>query len=88
MADQDFSQSEEYAFTEVGGADTDRSTRTASDTFRFTEQFIHRTDTNDPLLARPLYALIETAPRTADIVDYLELIPDDEWRETGIDIDI
>lgn len=40
------------------------------------------------LLERPLYALIESNVRTAQVLDYWEAVPDNLTRETGIDVDL
>ena len=90
MADVDLTQSDTLTFTETpGGVATSVSTdRTAADRFRLTEAQQVAVSGVDPLLARPLYALIETPPLTATIIDYLEQIEDSDWRESGIDIDI
>jgi hypothetical protein len=84
----DIGASDSIAASEVWGLAVDRGGRAIADRFRVTETESVTVDGVDPLLARPLYALIETPPLTATIIDYLEQIEDSDWRESGIDIDI
>lgn len=86
--DLDIGASDSIAASEVWGLAVDRSGRAIADRFRVTETESVTVDGVDPPLARPLYALIETPPLTATIIDYLEQIEDSDWRESGIDIDI
>ena len=88
-ADIGFESSDSVTFTETAGTALERSGgRSIADLFRVTETELVAVSGVDPLLARPLYALIETPPLTATIIDYLEQIADSDWRESGIDIDI
>ena len=86
---REFTTTESFAATDVAGVSLSRSGgRSIADLFRATETERVIVVGVDPLLARPLYALIETPPLTATIIDYLEQIEDSDWRESGIDIDI
>ena len=88
-ADIGLESSDSFTFTETAGTAIERSGgRAIADMFRVTESELVAVSGTDPLLARPLYALIETPPLTATIIDYLEQIEDSDWRESGIDIDI
>ena len=87
-ADVGFSSSDTITASEVWGLAIDRSGRSIADQIRATETELVAVSGVDPLLARPLYALIETPPLAATIIDYLETVPDSDWRESGIDIDI
>jgi len=88
-ADIGLESSDSVTFTETAGTALERSGgRSIADLFRVTETEQVAVSGTDPLLARPLYALIETPPLTATIIDYLEQIADSDWRESGIDIDI
>lgn len=88
-ADIGLESSDSFTFTETAGTAIERSGgRAIADLFRVTETELVAVSGTDPLLARPLYALIETPPLTATIIDYLEQVADSDWRESGIDIDI
>lgn len=80
--------SDSATVTESAGVSFDRSARGIGESLRVTETELVSVANVDPLLARPLYALIEQNPLTATVIDYLDVVPDDEWRESGIDIDI
>lgn len=88
-ADIGFSSADTVALAEAWGIAIERAGgRLIADIARATETELVTVAGVDPLLARPLYALIETPPLTATIIDYLENIPDSAWRESGVDIDI
>ncbi len=82
------SSSDTATASDASGVAATQSAISVSDMFRATEEERVIVSGTDPLLARPLYALIETPPHTATIIDYLEQIEDSDWRESGIDIDI
>ena len=88
MALVEVSSSDTITASDASGVAATQSAISVSDAVRVTEDERVTVSGVDPLLARPLYALIETPPLTATIIDYLEIVPDDEWRESGIDIDI
>jgi hypothetical protein len=95
MADVDLTQSDTLTFTETPDRGRRSPRRMSADRVRRRGQVPCSPRPKpvtvrgvDPLLARPLYALIETPPLTATIIDYLEQIEDSDWRESGIDIDI
>jgi len=88
-ADVGLNSADTVALAEAWGIAIERSGgRLIADIARATETELVTVAGVDPLLARPLYALIETPPLTATIIDYLENIPDSAWRESGVDIDI
>ena len=88
-ADVGLNSADTVALAEAWGIAIERAGgRLIADIARATETELVTVSGVDPLLARPLYALIETPPLTATIIDYLEDIPDSAWRESGVDIDI
>lgn len=88
-ADVGLNSADTVALAEAWGIAIERAGgRLIADLARATETESVTVAGVDPLLARPLYALIETPPLTATIIDYLENIPDSAWRESGVDIDI
>jgi len=88
-ADVGLNSADTVALAEAWGIAIERAGgRLIADIARATETELVTVAGVDPLLARPLYALIETPPLTATIIDYLENVPDSAWRESGVDIDI
>jgi len=88
-ADVGLNSADTVALAEAWGIAIERSGgRLIADIARVTETELVTVSGVDPLLARPLYALIETPPLTATIIDYLENVPDSAWSESGVDIDI
>lgn len=88
-ADVGLNSADTVALAEAWGIAIERAGgRLIADIARATETELVTVSGVDPLLARPLYALIETPPLTATIIDYLETVPDSDWRESGVDIDI
>lgn len=83
----EFQPSDTFTFADNQGLALDQSDQSSGDGFRLTES-ASLSKNGALLLERPLYALIESNVRTAQILDYWEAHPDDETRETGIDVDL
>lgn len=89
MADVDHVETDAFTFTDSGGgASVTPSDQTARDVFRVSERELVQDTATLPLLARPLYALIESNPRTAAVIDYAETVAPSEWRETGLEVNL